>query len=83
MVWFESVSSSAGVPRQVISRASAPLMTPDLAYQTGGAPFTCNVPNVVSVEAAHATATPDVFRVYFGGADATVGTAVVTVTSTV
>lgn len=46
-------------------------------------PYACNVPNVVFLEAAHAMPTKkDAFRVYFGGADATIGSAVIQVTMT-
>jgi predicted GH43/DUF377 family glycosyl hydrolase len=43
----------------------------------GEQPYTCNVQNVAFLEAAHPTDTPDEFRVYFGGADAVIGSAVV------
>jgi predicted GH43/DUF377 family glycosyl hydrolase len=44
----------------------------------GIAPYTCNVPQVSFLEAAHPVGDkPDTYRVYFGGADAVVGTAVV------
>mmetsp|Transcript_158791 Transcript_158791/g.280548 ORF Transcript_158791/g.280548 Transcript_158791/m.280548 type:complete len:89 (+) Transcript_158791:943-1209(+) len=44
---------------------------------TGDLPYGCNAKNVAFVSAAHETETPDTFRLYFGGADAVVGTAVV------
>ena len=44
---------------------------------TGQAPAYCNVANVSFVEAAHATDEPDVFRLYFGGSDNVIGTALV------
>lgn len=43
---------------------------------TGKAPYTCNVKQVAFLEAAH-PAGDDNFRVYFGGADTVVGTALV------
>ena len=50
----------------------------DQPWMQGIAPYTCNVPQVAFLEAAHAIADkPNAFRVYFGGADAVVGTAVV------
>lgn len=41
--------------------------------------WTCNVQNVVFLEGAQPTEQPDVFRVFFGGADAVVGTALIAV----
>ena len=39
----------------------------------------CNVPQVSFLEAAHpVTDKPDTFRLYYGGSDAVIGTAVVT-----
>lgn len=68
-------------PTVIVQRASEPLWSPaDADWMTGDAPSWCNVPNVAFVEAAHPVAEPDTFRVYFGGADAVVGTAVVKVT---
>lgn len=46
-------------------------------------PWTCNAPNVVFLEAATPTEQQDVFRVYFGGSDAVVGSAVIAVTKSV
>jgi predicted GH43/DUF377 family glycosyl hydrolase len=40
----------------------------------GKSPYTCNAPNVVFLEAAYPLDN-DQFRVFFGGADATIGTA--------
>ncbi len=42
-------------------------------------PYTCNVPNVVFLEAAKPLG-GDLFEVYFGGADNTIGSAIVQVT---
>lgn len=70
-------------PTKIVSRASEALWLPDIRPWTEGvAPYTCNVANVSFLEAAHPTSTPDVFRVYFGGADAVIGTAVVKFTTT-
>ena len=44
----------------------------------GTAPYTCNVPQVAFLEAAHPVADKaDTFRLYYGGSDAVVGTALV------
>ena len=43
-------------------------------------PYACNVPNVVFLEAAHPIlGKKDTFKVYFGAADATIGSAVLEV----
>lgn len=49
-----------------------------LTVQIGKAPYTCNAPSVVFLEAAHPLGN-DRFRVFFGGADAVVGSAVIEV----
>lgn len=68
-------------PTRILARSSTPLMSPTEPWMIGdGTDALCNVPNVVFLEAAHPTGTPDEFRVYFGGADSVVGTAVVRVT---
>lgn len=47
----------------------------------GVSPYACNVPNVVFLEAAHPVeGEKDTFRVFFGAADATIGSATVKVT---
>lgn len=67
-------------PTSIVQRAAKPLWSPQEAnWMTGEAPAACNVPNVAFLEAAHPTDEPDTFRVYFGGADAVVGTGVVKV----
>ena len=71
---------SGADPSRIVARATEPLWSPQrAAWLTGQAPSYCNVPNVAFVEAAHPTSEPDTFRLYFGGADAVVGTAVVRV----
>lgn len=48
---------------------------------SGIAPYACNAPNVVFLEAAHPVhGKRDHFKVYFGGSDATIGSAVIAVT---
>jgi predicted GH43/DUF377 family glycosyl hydrolase len=67
-------------PTQIIARAPAPLWSPQKQpWMTGKAPWTCNVHNVAFLEAAHPTDKPDEFRVYFGGSDTVVGSAVITI----
>ena len=74
-----SVLGLAGTdPTKILASAPAPLWTPtDQPWMQGTAPYTCNVPQVSFLEAAHPMDEPDAFRVYFGGADAVIGTAVV------
>ena len=65
-------------PSKVLARAPVSLWKPDtLPWMAGTAPYTCNVPQVAFLEAAHPAGTADQFRVYFGGADAVLGTALV------
>ena len=68
-------------PRNILQRSETPILSPTYAYQQGGAPYTCNMPNVVFLEAAKPTGV-DEFEVYFGAADNTIGTARVTVSIT-
>ena len=68
-------------PARVLRRAEAPLLGPARPWERGDAPYPCNAPAVVFLSAA-APLGGDRFRVFFGGADAVVGTAVVTVTVT-
>jgi hypothetical protein len=50
-----------------------------MAGQGKGTNTLCNVPQVSFLEAAHPVADkPDTFRLYYGGSDAVIGTAVVT-----
>ena len=70
-------------PTIIKQRSQEPLMGPAYAWEEGIAPYTCNVPNVIFLEAARVVALnegKDVFQVYFGGADAVIGTATVEVT---
>lgn len=66
-------------PTRILASAPRPLWHPtDQPWMAGVKPYTCNVPQVSFVEAAHPEpGTDDAFRTYFGGADAVVGTAVV------
>ena len=68
---------------QIIARAPEPLWSPQREpWMEGKTPYSCNVANVAFLEAAHPTEEKDTFRVYFGGADTVVGTALVQVTAT-
>jgi predicted GH43/DUF377 family glycosyl hydrolase len=71
-------------PSQILARAPEPLWRPSKEpWMTGhpstaALPVACNTPEVAFVEAAHPVAgATDSFRLFFGGADAVVGTAVV------
>eukprot|EP00931_Biecheleriopsis_adriatica_P073908 TRINITY_DN48108_c0_g1_i1.p1 TRINITY_DN48108_c0_g1~~TRINITY_DN48108_c0_g1_i1.p1 ORF type:complete len:394 (+),score=38.01 TRINITY_DN48108_c0_g1_i1:85-1182(+) len=67
-------------PAKIIAQALEPLFTPSQApWMRGLPPYQCNVQNVAFLEAAHQIA-PDSFRVYFGGSDAVIGTAVINFT---
>lgn len=64
-------------PTKILARAPHSLFTPtDEPWMEGIPPYTCNVPQVAFLEAAH-PAGDDTYRVYFGGSDAVVGTALV------
>ena len=68
-------------PTHVLAEATQPLTQPSAApWMEGVPPYTCNVPRVAFVEAMHATDQKDEFRIFLGGADAVVGTALVRVT---
>ena len=66
-------------PTKIVAQAAKPLWSPERApWMMGAAPALCNVPNVAFVEACVPTGRrPDEFRLFFGGADAVVGSAVV------
>lgn len=69
-------------PTQIVQRAAEPLLSPTMfPWAAGTAPDLCNVPNVIFLEAAHPTNDTDVFRVYFGGSDDVIGTALIKVTA--
>jgi predicted GH43/DUF377 family glycosyl hydrolase len=64
-------------PTHIKQRSDTPLFSPDgVAWLEGVAPFTCNAPRVVFLEGVKPEG-KDTFRVYFGGADAVVGSALV------
>ena len=72
-------------PTVVLQRSATPPLPYTHPWQRGNVPpWTCNVALVSNLGGGHPIAgKPDAFRVYFGGADAVVGTATVTVTSTI
>ena len=63
-------------PTKIVQRSDDPLLTVKYPYQQGTAPYTCNVPNVVFLEAAKSLG-GDKFEVFFGAADNTIGSGVV------
>ena len=66
-------------PTVVLARPETPLMGPEYTFETGNSPYTCNVPNVVFLEAARPIE-QDRFEIFFGAADAAIGRAIVEVT---
>jgi predicted GH43/DUF377 family glycosyl hydrolase len=65
-------------PTKIIARSSDPLMGPNFSWEKGQKPYLCNVPNVVFLEAAYSLGN-DRFKVFFGGGDATIGSATIQV----
>lgn len=64
-----------------LQRAQEPLLSPIYDFELGTAPAECNVANVVFLEAvAPVDGMVDTFDVFFGGSDAVVSTARVSVT---
>ena len=63
---------------KIKARSATPLMGPMYAWETGQYPYLCNAPNVVFLEAAYPIG-QDMFVVFFGGADANIGQAVIKV----
>lgn len=75
-------------PSIIKERCEVPLLTPTLSWELGVEPYTCNVPNVIFLEAAHkinkdvvteSGLKKDFIKVYYGGADAVIGSAVIEV----
>jgi len=76
----EFVIINGSDPTAIVQRATKPLLAPEMfPWAVGTTPNLCNVPNVIFLEAAHPTDETDVFRVYFGGADTVIGTALIRV----
>lgn len=65
-------------PRVIKQRSDVPLLSPEFDYEFGTSPYTCNVPNVIFLEAAQSLGN-NVFKVYYGGADAAMGAATIEV----
>ena len=76
------VITNGSDPTQILASAPKPLWSPSREpWLAGVDPWQCNVCNVSFVEAAHPIdGRQDEFRVYFGGADAVLGTATVKIT---
>jgi predicted GH43/DUF377 family glycosyl hydrolase len=67
-------------PTVIKARSETPLMGPEFSWEKGTSPYACNVPNVVFLEAAHPVlGKKDTFKVYFGAADAAIGSAIISV----
>ena len=66
-------------PTTVLARSSVPPMMYSLDWEIGKAPWPCNTPNVANLGGGHPTGAKDEFRLYLGGADAVVGSAIVRV----
>jgi len=65
-------------PTVLKARSEVPLLSPQYNWEQGLPSYACNAPNVVFLEAAYALG-EDKFQVFFGGADATIGSAVIEV----
>jgi predicted GH43/DUF377 family glycosyl hydrolase len=66
-------------PTRVVARSSFPLLSPYADWATGTAPALCNVPNVIFLEAMMPTGNKDEFRVFFGGSDEVIASAIIQV----
>ena len=73
-------------PTTVLARATVPILPYVLPWEAGDRPkWPCNTRHVSNLGGGHAVPGPnplggrDLFRVYFGGADAVVGTALISV----
>jgi predicted GH43/DUF377 family glycosyl hydrolase len=85
-------------PLNILQRSELPLMTPEYTWELGVSPYTCNVPNVIFVEAAYLINDRssvsvvavekggeegvkylyhDYVEVFYGGADAVIGSAII------
>lgn len=77
---------SGSDPTQVLARAEVPPLPYVLPWEAGTRPhWPCNTRNVANLGGGHPVSGPnpfggdDLFRVYFGGADAVVGSALISV----
>lgn len=72
---------SGADPSVILQRSAVPLLSPTRTWELGVAPSECNVQCVVFLEAAAPVdGQADTFDVWFGGSDAVIGTARVSVT---
>ena len=78
---LEAADSDPSLGLRIVQRAEKPVLTPSEVggWALGDAPALCKQPNIAFVEGAEVLG-GDRFRVYFGAADATEGSAVVAVT---
>jgi len=68
-------------PTKILARASEPILSPELAWEKGDAPYLGLTPNVVFVEGwTRHPSKKDTFILFYGAADSTVGAAELTVT---
>jgi predicted GH43/DUF377 family glycosyl hydrolase len=67
-------------PSIIKQRSEVPILSPMYNSEFGTTPYTCNVPNVIFLEAAREIGV-DTYEVYFGAADAAIGSAIIQVTS--
>lgn len=65
-------------PTVIKQRSEVPILSPIYNFEYGVSPYTCNVPNVIFLEAARQIDI-DTFEVYFGAADSSIGSAVIRV----
>jgi len=66
-------------PTKIVQRSDEHIMVPLLPYEQGIPPYPVNRANVIFLCSAVPTSDPNVFRLWFGAADASVGTATVKV----
>jgi len=66
-------------PTKIKQRADSPLLAPTRSWEIGTVPWSCNVPNVVFLEAATPLVGDNRFMVLYGGADAVIGYSIVEV----
>lgn len=78
--WVLLKIAPSGLDLEVVQRARVPLLSPAQVggWALGSAPALCKQPNIVFVEGAE-TLGGDRFRLYYGAADATEGSAKVAV----
>jgi predicted GH43/DUF377 family glycosyl hydrolase len=71
---------SGSDPTKVLARSSVPPLPYTLPWERGVEPWSCNVANVANLGGGHPIkGLKDTFRIYFGGADTVLGSAIVSV----